>query len=1024
MLTRNNVKQASFFLRLLSCSLVGGVALAGVIAGSFDVERVISNLIDANHLNNEKVQLNFLNPEYLEIPFALSKVESLQTDKLKTRLIYKKKVGNARLRKLNGIKKISLSVKPKSKLVLADSLVQVRRLQQKHVVTPVSKKKKSDSAAKRTKSKYNYNLAKGTTLTNDLSVSEFIELQELMNDDAFAYEKSGQYIAELNRKKTDRVRVLAAAPQRAKAKVQIARTLPTKIINRAPAPPVSYLRKKPKQSVAKIAKRKLVKDELAKKQSSKKKSGIQEYTFNKTERDSLSIVIAAVAQKQKMNDSEIGEVNQPSETLSIHNRLSLKEAFNNRTKPLDRVIAERMSKPKLMPKRKHLRPVNPTDRIIQAERDKPIEQPNLESKLVQILNDTQASEQVAQDEESQDERPVEYSESEIEQAIAKVAEEEKKSKSAATESGLHVIRRQAVTTQPPAVTSQVPTPTTQTAALNSPTAANPDEKGGNEPGNTSSNEIVAASATPIPRHPMELKGILTGDWKKAKGHFEVGFYAAINVNGEPVGAPQRVAILPPGKRTFKLKLNGDQVGYLFAKLYPSTAKDSSPTWHAFGERISVARYAKQKLLSVPIALRENAERSITSLAKAVNAKRANGQRLKGRVQAMFSNPSNPNWIAGARVRLRGTNIETTTNSRGKFELTVSAVGGRALVEVLAPGYLPRVLEANFGTNNETQRIEIASKSAIKHLARSLGLSQSDQLSVIVLDTKTVGGVNLPGISAELSLKADGPFYFNENGFPDRSLGSTTGTGKLIFFNVEPGIGFMETYVLGQAVSPVVISVLDGNEVLHQKVRLSNKEVFVKGKLFDPIESKSGIPLPISGARIRVAGSVDWTETDSFGSFELPMLRFAEGSEILLEVSARGYYKHRFSLRVKENKIQSLNKLKLFVFPKSYISELANSVDLEVNPNKGLLIGKISLDEKVRIDTLSEHSSSNLAKDYYFDENNILRGSYAFTQPRNGLFSVFNVSPGRALLHGYNPDGTLRYSGISYFSPSTINVIVE
>ncbi len=584
--------------------------------------------------------------------------------------------------------------------------------------------------------------------------------------------------------------------------------------------------------------------------------------------------------------------------------------------------------------------------------------------------------------------------------------------------------------QPPVLMRSVPAPPTSVATQSMATqfvakvgvvSAVPVTLNKASLGKASVSEVPVSKAS-LSESPVLIKGILTGSWKQAKGHYEVGFYSAIDSFGEPIGAPTRVEILPSGRRTFKLQINAKAQGYVFARLYPAKGSKSLPQWHSYGKRIDVAQYDPQSLLSVPIQLQAERQPQGKIILANTEAKRA--RVLKGRVRAMFSNANAPLWITGTRVRLRGTNMDAVTNQNGHFELETSAIGGRALLEILAPGYLPRVVEASFDRSYKGNEVELASRSTVKHLARSLGIAQSDELSLLVIDTGTINGVRLPGVSTQLSLKAQGPFYFNNNGFPDRALASTTENGKLIYFNVEPGIGFLETFVLGQTVSPVVVSVLDGNEFLHKKIRFSNHEAAVKGKLFDPVESQSGVPLPISGSKVRIAGSADWTETDSFGSFELPMLRYVEGSEILLEVSAPGYYKHRFSFQVSAKKALSLSKLKLFVFPKKYISELARSVDLELNPDKGLLMGKISLEEKVRIDTLSEHSSTNLAKDYYFDENNILRGSYAFTQPRNGLFSVFNVSPGRALLHGYNPDGALRYSGISYFSPSTVNVIID
>lgn len=1097
MLTRENAKQAKFFLRLFICSLVAGVALATIISGSFDASKLYGKFFAAKKSNTKDVQLKVLNPDYLKLNFGVEDLEAevaaqnaeeeLQSDQKTNKVSSYKYKKKTRVNKISG-----------NELVQVEKLDHAPKKRKVPNARTVAAKKISPPKKER---EFNYEISEGVEITNKLSLSEFVELQEFITEDKFAYENSDQYIADnkVNEETRNTALLLAAlqitkkdltkakeannarlfaqakANERSKRvfaarvakktvvkkiaklkptslkkkdfvietistqaatlkrKLQLQTSLPAKTIVKAPAPKMPYVRKG-SDNLASVNDVNVIKSKKIKMRKIKEEpiKGTPIYVLKENETDTLASVIASLEQSNKAALS-----------ISGNPQSSVNTQAGGKGEP-QKVLSVSSQNPE--PK-----PIAKNDKISDQERGKRLEPENtrrpkrevsvrvktgLEDKLKSILQETYADRMQASGQ-------IDYSTEDAENLSEKTVKAARKAADESSGSGLYAVVKPVDSLQEPPVTSQTSNVNSQrsTQTVNDNSVAANDSRTKNfdegvEVRPAANGDIMVSSktrATPsltpaentssnAPERVITVKGMLTGAWAEAKGHFEVGVYHAIDSNGEPVGAPIRQAILPPGKRTFKLRLSNKQSGYIFARHYSNLSESKVPKWHAYGLRLELDQYDRNSLLSIPIRMKDSRNRFPASIARKAIQKRS--EALRGRVSAMFSSKEAPHWVQGAIVRLRGTNIEATTNRRGEFNLQATALGGRALLEVLAPGYLPRVVEAEFGRSGEINQIEIASKSAIKHLARSLGVSQSDSLSVMIVDTSSTDGVNLPGISTQLSLKADGPFYFNENGFPDRDLLSTTSNGKLVYFNVEPGIGFLETFVLGQTVSPIVVSVLDGNELVHRNVRFSSEEMVIKGKLFDPIESNSGVPLPISGARVRVAGSVEWTETDSFGSFELPVFRFAEGNEILLEVSARGYYKHRFSLRVSNQKLQSLAKLKLFVFPKSYIADLANSVDLNLDPNKGLLIGKISLDEKVRIDTLSEHSSSNLAKDYYFDENNLLRGSYAFTRPGNGLFSVFNVSPGRALLHGYNSDGTLRYSGISYFSPSTINVIVE
>ena len=143
------------------------------------------------------------------------------------------------------------------------------------------------------------------------------------------------------------------------------------------------------------------------------------------------------------------------------------------------------------------------------------------------------------------------------------------------------------------------------------------------------------------------------------------------------------------------------------------------------------------------------------------------------------------------------------------------------------------------------------------------------------------------------------------------------------------------------------------------------------------------------------------------------------NQIALEVSAEKFNNHLYLVKA-EGDAPAFN---LFAFPASYIAHLARSMDVEVDPDAGIVIGKVN-GPSLRIDALADQALVNNAKDFYFDAKGRLRGSHEMTDPRFGTYIIFNVPKGRALLQGNDSAGVLRYSDAIYASPSSVNVEME
>ncbi len=508
-----------------------------------------------------------------------------------------------------------------------------------------------------------------------------------------------------------------------------------------------------------------------------------------------------------------------------------------------------------------------------------------------------------------------------------------------------------------------------------------------------------------------IEGTLGSEAEMFLGHFEVGLYQSIDILGRPVGAPISKVMVTPPELTFALPVLDGARGYLFARYEGRNKRKETTEWSGYArEQI----FYDENMPFVVIPIEKTSPFGIAATRKEYNV-------IRGKVRATFVENGGLLPVTGAKIRLRGTEEETYSHGDGSFSLNVPKTKGRVLLEILKPGYLPRIKE--FVVGGKEEAVELVSRNALASLAETLRLSVSETKSALILESKSVDGQGLPGIRFDLSLNAQGPFYFSADGTPDKSLTATTFDGRAIYFDVEPGVGFVKSSVLGKEVAAFVVSNIDENELLYEEVSIRKGKV--SGRLFDPINKKDSAPSPIPLAQVRIEGSSEWTESDAFGAFELPNIFFVENKEILIEVNAKGYYKHRYTLKIprKNDKNEKILNQNLYAFSLQYINDLATAVGINLNPNRGLLMGKVNNKEKIRIDALSESTNYNESKDYYFNKSQLIQGAHSYTEPKHGTYAIFDMPPGRVLLQGVNSAGKLRYSEIGYFSPSTVNVIL-
>lgn len=534
-------------------------------------------------------------------------------------------------------------------------------------------------------------------------------------------------------------------------------------------------------------------------------------------------------------------------------------------------------------------------------------------------------------------------------------------------------------------------------------------------------EIIVGSSSPAPVAAAPAEKTVAGQWlirgrvlldksmeKTHQGHFEIGLFAKVDQDSVPVGFPLVQQILPSGTLNFELKVPaGVERGFLFGEfVQQGTGKR---TWIA--PPVNPWQKGDRQLAE----LRMDPQDKVSSISAAAVNVESEVKLLKGSVSTYFEATNAPIYQEDVVVKVRGRKESTRTTKSGEFSLEVPLWRGTIQLEFLKAGYHPLVVSVS-PKDESSIKVKIASREAIDQIAGRLGVRQLSNKSIFLGRFAGPDGKGLKGATIQLEAKAEGPFYFRENGQPAADRKASSSDGRFLFLNVEPGAGFAEATVNGESVSPFLVSTVEGGELLDKT--LSVETGIISGKLFNPVSEKGRL-LPITGARLRIEGDTEFTNTDALGAFSIGPVRWFKGERISLDLSAERFNNHRYL--VSPNK--KSNSLSLFAFPALYFGRLARSMDVELDQGSGIILGRVS-GMQVRLDALAEHSVVNGAKDFYFDAQGRLKGSHSATDPKFGTYVIFNVPKGRTLLHGQDGNGVLKYSESVVSSPAAISVIMD
>ncbi len=495
------------------------------------------------------------------------------------------------------------------------------------------------------------------------------------------------------------------------------------------------------------------------------------------------------------------------------------------------------------------------------------------------------------------------------------------------------------------------------------------------------------------------------------GHFEVVAHDAVDAAGRPVGFPIAQKILKNNETAYSLDLSGNTKDeYLFLKYFSGDGDDSP----------RIFPYANNPI-------KPNSNPPYDFYVSALDEKQQDNTQDKsiaitGRVGAMFSgNGFVP--LADALVKVRGSTFAASTNTEGDFSLVLPDFTGEVTLEVTRKDFFPTILTLDRKKVSDRLSLELASHEIIDKMATLLGIRQVRSKAILI--GQSVAGA---GMAASITNESQGPFYFSSQGYPvgKDAQKATAENGRFIFFNVEPGVGYLDLHVKGDPVAPTLISPVEGGGVIYKQLKVVEGKI--RGRVFDPIAGTNAKKAlrPVVGARIRVEGSSEWAVSDSIGAFQLPQFKYVQGEALAIELTAEKFYTHRFVMtpKFRESQKGTVVDVNLFAFPSAYINDLANSLELSLDPYSGLILGNVGAGRSLRIDALADHSPTNGSKDFYFDERGGLRGGRSGTHPDFGTFAIFNVPRGRILLQGTDRSGKARHYSTVYASPSVISIAVD
>ncbi len=153
-----------------------------------------------------------------------------------------------------------------------------------------------------------------------------------------------------------------------------------------------------------------------------------------------------------------------------------------------------------------------------------------------------------------------------------------------------------------------------------------------------------------------------------------------------------------------------------------------------------------------------------------------------------------------QIRVVGTDYVTQTDATGMAQIREVPKNSRLLVKVTDPHgvYRPAVAEVASGRSTQTIRLmRNFSFDGFSEIVQSSPHAALGSVCLRIVDANS--RVPSAGMQVEIDVRGEGPYYFNQYGFIDRSMTGTGTDGRVCIFNVDPG--------------PVAISLFEGETLM-------------------------------------------------------------------------------------------------------------------------------------------------------------------------------------------------------------------
>jgi hypothetical protein len=317
---------------------------------------------------------------------------------------------------------------------------------------------------------------------------------------------------------------------------------------------------------------------------------------------------------------------------------------------------------------------------------------------------------------------------------------------------------------------------------------------------------------------------------------------------------------------------------------------------------------------------------------------------------------------------------------------------RLLVKVTDPHgvYRPAVAEVASGRSTQTIRLmRNFSFDGFSEIVQSSPHAALGSVCLRIVDANT--RVPSAGMQVEIDVRGEGPYYFNQYGFIDRSMTGTGTDGRVCIFNVDPG--------------PVAISLFEGETL----IATVSKPVFAGYHLEDSVSIGVDKMLRLQLASLAPAAvqlnadvetanrylPVDFAEVTPFGHAD-PMVYLGPGLVESKIPVASFDGKTRFAVQAAdfEPGIYSVPSNSqqtpiIPLVPRGFIEDMAVYAQVTFEPSLGSVFVEYNHHESVQAESvkikLVDHDNNSRGEGWYFSDLPLTKALF-FNVPA-GIYQV-------------------------------------